>query len=559
MAQSAASRTEQILRRKASLFQERSSWDARYRDIVKFQQPMLGRFNTTDTNRGNRSTHEMIDNTVMRAARILVAGLSSGATSPARPWFRMKLGDEDLMEYGPVKLWLHQARERVLDVFRAGNTYRMLATVYEELAYFGTAANIVVDDRKNVLHNHPFTVGEYAIATNDRGDVDTLVRDYQMTAGQMERKFGRAALSTATRNLVDSGNLDAWVPVLHLIAPRATTERDIRKLDAINMPWASIYLEPGKETPDKFLGESGFRRFPALAPRWSLTAMDVYGQSPGMEALGHVKQLQHQHLRKSTAIDFMVSPPLQVPVGYSENKSSRMPGGLMYVSETNPGQAIRSAFDVNLNLQHLLADVADIRQQIREAFYADLFLMMTSMDRSGITATEIAERHEEKLLMLGPVTQRLDTELHAPLIDHAFDRLLERQLLPPPPMELQGVELEVEFLGVLAQAQRIVATRGMDRMLGIVGQLASLNPEIIDKVDYDQVVDEYSEAYGVNPRVIRPDDVVAKLREERAQAQAQQQAMASVPEAAKAAKDAGDVNTDGLANVAQMFQGYGTP
>jgi L-arabinose isomerase len=94
--------------------------------------------------------------------------------------------------------------------------------------------------------------------------------------------------------------------------------------------------------------------------------------------------------------------------------------------------------------------------------------------------------------------------------------------------------------------------------MGTVGQLAALKPDIADKIDMDQVVDDYAEFYGVNPKIIVPDDKVAEIRAQRAQQLAEQQAAASVPEAANAAKTMGDVNLQGVQDVMQGLMGYGT-
>jgi hypothetical protein len=547
---------QRILSRKAALWTERSSWVAHWRDISEYQQPRAGRFIATDRNRGERRDNRILDNTAVFGARTLAAGLMSGMTSPARPWFKLEIQDKDLMESAAVKEWLHDSATLIRAIFASSNTYRALHSMYQELGLFGTAASIVLPDFDNVLHHYPLTIGEYALGTNAKGEVDTLVREFQMTVGQAVEQFGVDNVSMSIRNLWTKGSYDSWVDVVHMIQPRR--DRDTRKMDGKNKRFASIYLEPGKDNFDKFLSESGFDRFPALAPRWEVTGGDVYGTSPGMECLGDVKQLQHQQLRKGQGIDYQVNPPLVVPTRYKEAQKSRLPGGVMYVDGQGAQQTVRSAFDVNLNLQHLGLDIQDVRERIRAAYYADLFMMLANDNRSGITATEVAERHEEKLLMLGPVLERLHNELLSPLIDTAFDYAERAGILPEPPPELQGLDLKVEFISVLAQAQRAVAASGVDRLLGTVGQLAGLKPEVLDKVDFDQVVDDYAEMYGVNPKIIIPDDKVAALREQRAQQMAAQQAAAAVPAMADTAKTVGEVDAQGVQDVMASLQGYGT-
>ena len=147
-----------------------------------------------------------------------------------------------------------------------------------------------------------------------------------------------------------------------------------------------------------------------------------------------------------------------------------------------------------------------------------------------MTAREVVERHEEKMLQLGPVMERLTDELLDPLIDRTFSVLLRNGDLPPPPEELQGMELKVEYISILAQAQKLVGTSAVERLASFVGNLAGVRPEVLDKINFDEMVDQYGGMLGVPPQLIRPDEEVAKLR----QARAQQAAQAQQAEAAAA-------------------------
>lgn len=550
------SKRSRLLKRKGALWTERASWDSHWRELAQYQLPRAGRFTESETNQGGKKTNSIYDNTAIFAHRTLAAGMMSGMTSPARPWFRLGLSDKDLMEYAPVRDWLYAVAEKMRAIFHASNTYNSLHQCYEELGAFGTWANFVQPDFDNVIHHYPMTVGEYALATNDKGVVDTVCRQLQMTVGQMAKQFGIEKCSMSVKNLHDRGQLDSWVPILHMIEPRS--DYDKAKRDSMNMPWSSCYFEAAGDS-DVYLSESGFKRFPALCPRWVVTGNDIYGRSPGMDCLGDVKQLQHEQLRKAQAIDYQVNPPLQVPTQYKDQASKRFPGGVMFVDATGPGGGVRAAYDVNLRLDYLLADIQDTRERVRSAYYADLFLMMANDTRSGTTATEIAERHEEKLLMLGPVLERLQNELLSPLIDITFDRMASAGILPPPPPELEGKNLDIEFVSTLAQAQRAVAAAGTDRLLGTLGTLMQMKPDTVDKVDLDQVLDDYGGLFGVNPKIIVPDEIVAQMRQQRAQAQQAAEQGAAMAQAAESAKTVGDINMQGVTDILSQFQGYNSP
>jgi hypothetical protein len=559
---------QRYMLRKSALWTERTTWINRYRDITDFLLPYSGRYFPQDRNKGDRLFNSIYDESATFALNILTAGMMAGMTSPARPWFRLGISDKDLMEYAPVRLWLDDVTELMRDVYAKSNTYNALHSMYEELGAFATAASIIEEDFETVIHHHVLTAGEYAIGTNDRGKVDTLAREFEMTVMQVVEKFvykGNAAntpdwsvVSSTVKNMWDTRNYDKWVPVVHLIQPR--TDRDVRKRDAYNMPFASCYMEPG-DNDERFLRESGYKRFPVLAPRWHVRGGDIYGNGPSFTALGSIKQLQQEQLRKGQSIDLMTKPPLQA-VGLKRGMGvGILPGEITHVAGNGQGAGVKPLFDTNMNLQHLLLDIQDVRGRINKAFYADLFLMISQDNRATpATATEVAERHEEKLLMLGPVLERLHYEMLNPKIDLTFARIVEAGLLPPPPPELNGIDLKVEFISTLAQAQKMVGIGALDGYLGRVAQLAAGSGDLTvwDKVSKDQVVDRYADMFGVDPSTVVADDKVAIIRDERSKAIAAQQQAAQMPAMATAAKDLSAADTSGKNALTDMLQGYST-
>jgi hypothetical protein len=251
----------------------------------------------------------------------------------------------------------------------------------------------------------------------------------------------------------------------------------------------------------------------------------------------------------------MTNPPLQMPLELKGREINTLPGGVTYVNMGATQQKIQSMFDVRLDLNHLLVDIQDVRERVNSSFYSDLFLMMAQAEKNGMTATEVAERHEEKLLMLGPVLERLHNELLDPLIDMTFNELMEAEALPPPPQELEGMELKVEYVSMLAQAQRAVATNGVDRFVASLGMVASLKPEVLDKLDADKWADEYADMLGVDPNLILGGEKVALIRESRAQAMQAQAEMAQQAQQATVVKDlaAAEAQTQ---PVTEQFMGY---
>jgi len=277
-----------------------------------------------------------------------------------------------------------------------------------------------------------------------------------------------------------------------------------------------------------------------------------------MEALGDVKQLQHEQIRKAQGIDVLTNPPLQVPTSFKNRELNRQPGGISFV-DAAPGGGIRSAYEVRIDLRHLLDDILDVRERVRASFFADLFLMLANSMNPQMTATEVAERHEEKMLILGPVLERMHNEILDPLIELTFAKMVRSGLVSRAPDELQGRELNVEFVSMLAQAQRAIATNSVDRFVMNLGTVAQFKPDVLDKFNADHWADAYADMLGIDPQLLVPGEQVALIRQQRAQQAQQAQQSAMLNQGADTAQKLAAAKTaepNALTDATRAFSGY---
>jgi len=547
-----------LLKRWAALQNERTSWWSHWQEISTYLLPRSGRFLTEEQDRGRRKHNNIYDSTATRALQTLASGMMAGATSPARPWFRLTTPDPGLASKHHIKIWLDEVRDLMMQRFQRSNTYRALAQVYLELGAFGTACSIITPHPDKLIHHHPLTAGQFCLATDPTGKIVTLFRQYELTVSEMVREFGVDKLSPSTRNKYDNNNLDTRISIVHAIEPNY--DRDQTKVDDLNMAFRSCYFEEKANEHDDLLRVSGFRDFPAVVPRWSAPGGDIYGSSPAMDALGDIKGLQHKALRLAQGIDYQTKPPVAITGELKDRDIDMLPGGRTFMNTAAPNGGIKPLFEANnLNLNYLLGNIQDDRRRIHETFFSDMFLMLANAGPDQrMTATEVAERHEEKLLMLGPVLERLHNELLEPLIDLAFVHLVQAGTLPPAPPELSGVDLNVEFVSMLAQAQRAIGSNSVDRFLGTLGGVAQMKPEVLDKLDADELVDAYADMLGVDPKLIVASDKVAMIRDARARAEAAAAQTAQAQAQAATAKDLSQSNTsdqNALTDVVGMFSG----
>jgi hypothetical protein len=392
---------------------ERDSFIPHWRDLSDHILPRQSRFLVTDRNRGDRRNNKIIDNTATLAIRTLASGMMSGLTSPARPWFSLRTPDAELNEYQPVKLWLDTTRNRMAEVFLRSNLYTTLPLVYGDLGVYGTSAFLALEDDEDLVRFYHLSIGSYCLGNSYRGRVDTCYREFQMTVRQMFQMFGKDRCSSAVQRLDQPSSLETWTTIIHAIEPNPDYDPRRAKFSQYK-EYRSCYYEQGANE-DKMLRTSGFDRFRILAPRWGVTGEDVYGSSPGMEALGDIRALQLQQKRKQQLIDKTVNPPMGAPAALRNDRASVLPGDVTYYDNTTGNQKFEPLYMVDgRGYQWLLQDIGETQQRIRRTFFEDLFLMLANDQRSGITAREIAERHEEKLLMLGPVVERQNDEMLGP-------------------------------------------------------------------------------------------------------------------------------------------------
>ena len=518
----------ELHRRYSMLRTESNSWWQMYLDLCLFMMPYNYRLFVTDRNKGFEKDYRIYNNKATIAIKRAASGMKSGLTPPTRPWFALTTADEDLAKFKPVKEWLDKVSKLIFKVLASGNAYNAVDSMYEELLTFGTAASIMQDDFEDVIYLHYMTAGEYFIAQDHKRRVDTIYRYYQMTVAQVVKNFGINKVSDRTKKLHDKGMLDSWIDVMHSIEPREDREPGV--LGSHNHAWRSCYWEHGLQQGEStLLSDKGYRRFPGIVSRWDVLGGDVYGHSAAMYALSDAKSLQGYEFGLNKAFDIQANPALLVDTTFVDRESNLHPGGVTYFSsQDTPGPMVRSVYEnVRLDPKGWMEMQQRCEERIEKALYNDVFFMLASLNDSGMTATEVNRRWEEKLMMLGPVVDRQKTELCKPLVEGVFFRLAETNSLPPAPREMQGHQLDLKYSSTLMQALQQSGIASLDAFVTRVGEIAKIRQNAVDNVDFDKLVNEYAIEYQVPPDVMVAGDQVAIVRHQEQQAQqaAQQSAL----------------------------------
>ena len=561
----------------ARMKQQRRSHEDVWMDIGTYICPDRVRWLTGNSDRGLKKDQEILDSTATAAGINLSSGMMSGVTSPARPWFRLTTPYMKINEDREVKNWLTNLTNTMSTMFLKSNLYNVLPDHYENLGHIGTAATLMEEDFERFVRFISLPIGSYWIANDHKLKVSVFARQYQMTVRQIIEKFGLnengdpislrkrdkqlkihwGNMSTHVKTLYEEGYLEEWVTITHIIEPNYYYNPN--KKDALSKKYASYYYESGQgeaqysglgtysDSNISFLRISGFDYFPVLATRWSVSGEDVYGTGcPGRISLSDVKELQFSQKVYKRAIDKMVDPPMKANVALKYSKPSIMPGDMTYV--TGDIGDFKPTHTVDLDLRYLMESQAEIRDRIRRNYSENLFLQMISSDRRTMTAAEVDARRQEKMLALVQVFENISHELLDPLINNMISMMAKREVVPPPPRALQSVELKVEYISIMAQAQKLVGLGNIERFTEFSSALAQLNPEILDKIDFDQIIDIYGDINSLPSGIIKSDKEALEQRRKRSEELAKQKQLEQEAQEAQVGKIKSEIKKDSIPN-----------
>jgi hypothetical protein len=535
-----------------------SWWTQNWSDLAEFILPRRsiwltqstgGNPNPNSMTRGRPINTAIADPTATYAVRICASGLMSGLASPSRPWFKVIPSHSKFEIDADARVWLDSIEDKIYTVIAGSNFYNAFAQECEDLVVFGTGPSIVYEDELDLIRLYNPAVGEYYLSTDANNRINGLYRLFVMTVEQIVGFFG---IDQCTKEIQDlwtqkGSALQMEKMIAHAIEPNygVGPKGEDGKIKG-NFTWREIYWVYGQGSVSP-LSIRGFRDQPFTAARWSIQSNDAYGRSPGMDVLPDVMQLQVMTRRKAEAIEKMVRPPLIGSMELKNKPTSTLPGHLTFVSNMGPGQGIRPIYEVNPDISHMVVDIQNIEKRIQMGFFNDLFLMLEQKLDERMTAYEVAQKLQEKLQVLGPVIESLLAESLKPKLKRIFNILKRKGMIEPPPDSLKGVPLDIEFVSMLALAQKGAATGGIERLMSMVGSMAAVYPTALDNINSDAVVREYNDLLGNPQKVLNGPEQVQQLREMRQKQQEQmqqQQQMAQMAESMGKAAPAAAVLQD---------------
>ncbi len=517
------------------LQEKRSNWESHWQEVSDYMLPRKAEI-TKQRARGDKRHTQIYDATAIHALELLAASLHGMLTSSANKWFSLRFKETELNDIDEAKEWLENSTTRMYDAIGKSNFQQEIFECYFDLIAFGTACLMIEEDQEDTLLFSARHIKELYIQENKKGFVDTIYRKFKMPAQAVIDKFGIENVSKDTINTFKKAPFDEIV-LVHVARPRL--DFDPKKKDKQNMPVQSIYFEFEN---GHIISIGGFKEMPYVVPRYLKASTEQYGRSPGMNALPDVKVLNKMVENSLKAAAKQIDPPLLVPDDGMLAPIRMSPGSINFFRSGSRERI--EPLQINANTNVSLNNENQRRDAIAKMFHVDQLLIT---ENRNMTATEVLQRNEEKMRILGPVLGRLQSELLSPLIVRVFNMMLRNGLFTEAPDILSKQELKIEFVSPMALAQRSQELQSLMRGLEIFGSMAQALP-VMDYIDDNGMVKQIIEILGLPAKVIKSDAEVAQIREERAaneQAQMEQQQLLAETQAAKQAAPLAKVVQDG--------------
>ncbi len=499
---------EALVKRLETIKDNRHNWENHWQDLANYCLPQKAIITETRSP-GTRLRPNNYDSTAIQSAQIFAAGLQTYLTNPATLWFSLGLKNKELMKNKEVKDWLKLSEDTIFDYFNDSNFNEAMGEDYINFAIFGNSTLYEEEDPIDAITFASRPVKEIYFLANHRGRIDTVYREFTYTARQAFQRWGDNA-GQKVKDLMEAGKVEEKVVFLHIVLPRE--DRDVRKKDARNMPFGSIYIEPKTK---KILSEGGYMEFPYFIGRSYKVSDSEYAYSPASMGLADIRMVNEMSKDILEAAQKTLHPPTILPHDGYLLPFKTTAKAINYKLSGSPDDKVET-LQLNREIGLSLEMENQRRDVIKKAFFVDLFLMLANLPDKIRTATEIIERINEIMLILGPMLGRLMHEKLDPLITRTFNILVRKGIISPPPEILARENFKINYISPLAKAQKASEARSLSGLVVAVQSMAEITPSVVDKIDSDKIIDRFAEINFVSD-VLRSDDEVKQIRAARAE------------------------------------------
>lgn len=529
----------QLTRLWEQLKTERAVWDSHCEEIAERFWPDAADFITTRTP-GEKRAEKIFDATPAQALEKFSAVLESLLTPRTQTWHRLRAKDKRKNEDREVKEWFDYATEWLFAQRSSpeGGFYSQAHLGYKSLGAFGSS-DLFLDERPGGgIRYKNYHVGSVWVATDHLGRVNTLFRRYKLSNVAAMTKWDknpRAVLPNKVRERVATHPYEE-LEYLHVVMPN--DELVPGALGVTGMPFAAYELCVSEKM---IIEQSGYHEFPHLYSRYTLAPSEKYGRSPAMLVLPTVKTLQSMmqtHLRAGHKV---ANPPLLLHsdgvLGGGSIEPRLHAGGLNFGGVDDQGRPLIQPLHTGARLDITFEMMQEQRELIQDVFLVRLFTIL--VETPQMTATEALLRSQEKGILLAPTVGRQQSEMLGPMIEREISIGLRQGALQDPPQSLMedGGQYEIEYQSMATTLQRTEELVAIQRLIETGTSLFEQDPHVFDIIKTEEVMKRSAYINGVPTDILRTDDELQQMQEQREAQEEVGMAAEAAPQGAKALRD----------------------
>lgn len=516
-------------KRLEALKTKRSNYDPLWQDLMDYFLPNKNVI-TRESSPGENKFLNLYDSTGAHALELLAGALHSMLTNPTSYFFEFTTGDPELDADDEVRSWLQQTAHVHHEVLNNSNFQTEVHEVYLDENCVGIAAMAIDEDPIDIVRFSAKPIKGVYVDENSGGKIDTVYYCFKWKPRQILQEFQEKVPAWVEERAKKAPDED--LELLQVVRPNGEYDGG-KKLDGKGKRFKScVYIKEREAKDAVTLSEKGFDTFPWVTPRWSKATGEVYGRSPAMKCLPDVKMINEMMKETIRAQQKSTNPPLLVPDDGIVGSLKLYPGGVNYF-RSGAGDFIKP-LESGANLQLSFEMMKDVRERIRDCFYID---QLQLQDGPQMTATEVMQRTEEKIRLLGPLLGRQHSEFLRPLIERVFEILKKRGLLKPPPAKVK--KIDVKYRSMIAKAQLQSEAQNLQRAFAAAAPFIQLDPEAALVIDAEEGIRFAAQLYGLPQKMLRNRDEIEKIKADRDAANQemlqQQQQQAGVEQVAKLA------------------------
>lgn len=461
--------------------------------------------------KGSRRTERLQEGTAPHSAGLLSATLQGSLTSNSVFWFNIRMKDKELNENENVKAWLDDSTRRMYNAFNDSNFRIEIHEMFTDVVTVGTACLLTeqaLPDSENILNFRSYFVGDdFLIRENAHGYVDTVIRKVLFSTRQAFQLFG----DKAGKAVIEANNkkVNKDFEFLHVTMPINEYSKTRQGFGNDEWTFTDIYVALDDAVITK---KSGYFEFPYIVPRWSKASGEMYGRSPSFIALPDIRTLNAatSYMQQAWAKD--IKPSRLVPEGLGVDIDD-VPGTNIPVPAHLIEAIKKGALTSDARWEVSAQERQDLRNAIKECYFTDQIQLQK---QAQMTATESTIIFELMQRLLGPVFGRLEAQM-SPMVERGFGVMLRAGEFAELPAELEGSELDIEYVGPLARSQRMSEINALRQWLEQLVQIAAIDPTIVDVPDFDEIARDSARMLNVNERYVKSSEDIEAIRDDRKQ------------------------------------------